>query len=66
MRLVVGKMARLSGKAIEPSEVVITEAYRRQAEKRVVIRIHPEKWASWDHSKLAGAAAAGPIEKKSR
>jgi PPOX class probable F420-dependent enzyme len=66
MKLVVGKMAKLSGKAIEPSEVVITEAYRRQAEKRVVIRIHPEKWASWDHSKLGGAAAAGPIEKKSR
>ncbi len=66
MKLVVGKMARLSGKAIASNDVVITEAYRRQAEKRVVIRIHPEKWASWDHSKLAGAAAAGPIEKKGR
>jgi len=32
----------------------------------VVIRIHPEKWASWDHSKLAGAAAAGPIAKGKR
>jgi len=66
MKLVVGKMARLSGKAIASNDVVITEAYRRQAEKRIVIRIHPEKWASWDHSKLAGAAAAGPIEKKGR
>jgi PPOX class probable F420-dependent enzyme len=25
---------------------------RRLAAKRVAIRIHPEKWASWDHSKL--------------
>ena len=66
MKLVVGKMARLAGKAIEPGDVAITETYRRQAEKRVVIRIHPEKWASWDHSKLAGAAAAGPITKGSR
>jgi PPOX class probable F420-dependent enzyme len=62
MRLVVGKMARLAGKPVEPGSVVITDAYRRQAEKRVVIRIHPEKWASWDHSKLSGAAAAGPIK----
>jgi hypothetical protein len=59
---VVGKMARISGKPVEPGDVVITDAYRRQAEKRVVIRIHPEKTASWDHSKLSGAAAAGPIK----
>jgi nitroimidazol reductase NimA-like FMN-containing flavoprotein (pyridoxamine 5'-phosphate oxidase superfamily) len=62
MRLVVGKMARIGGKPVEPGSVVITDAYRRQAEKRVVIRIHPEKWASWDHSKLSGAASAGPIK----
>lgn len=60
MRLVVAKAARISGKPIEPGSVVITDAYRRQAAKRVVIRIHPEKTASWDHSKLAGAAAASP------
>jgi PPOX class probable F420-dependent enzyme len=30
----------------------ITEQARRLASKRVVIRIRPEKWASWDHSKL--------------
>jgi PPOX class probable F420-dependent enzyme len=30
----------------------ITQQARRLAAKRVVIRIHPEKWASWDHSKL--------------
>lgn len=62
MRLVVGKMARIAGRPVEPGGVAITDAYRRQAEKRVVIRIHPEKWASWDHSKLSGAAASGPIK----
>jgi PPOX class probable F420-dependent enzyme len=62
MRLVVGKMARLAGKPVDPGSVSISDAYRRQAAKRVVIRIHPEKWATWDHSKLSGAAAAGPIE----
>jgi PPOX class probable F420-dependent enzyme len=30
----------------------ITQQARSLAPKRVVIRIHPEKWASWDHSKL--------------
>jgi PPOX class probable F420-dependent enzyme len=30
----------------------ITQQARSLAAKRVVIRIHPEKWASWDHSKL--------------
>jgi PPOX class probable F420-dependent enzyme len=30
----------------------ITQQARGLAAKRVVIRIHPEKWASWDHSKL--------------
>jgi len=62
LRLVVAKMARVSGKPVDPASVVISDTYRRQAEKRVVIRIHPEKWASWDHSKLSSAAAAGPIK----
>ena len=61
MRLVVSKMARIAGRPVEMGGVTITDTYRRQAEKRVVIRIHPEKWASWDHSKLSGAAAAGPL-----
>lgn len=63
MRLVVGKMARLAGKAVEPGSVAISDAYRRQAQKRVVIRIHPEKWASWDHAKLAAAESAGPLQR---
>jgi PPOX class probable F420-dependent enzyme len=63
MKLVVSKMARLAGKETSPDDVIITEAYRRQAEKRAVIKIRPQKWASWDHSKLAGTAAAGPLAK---
>jgi PPOX class probable F420-dependent enzyme len=62
MQMVVGKASRIAGKPRDPSSVVITDAYRRQAEKRVVIRIHPRKWASWDHSKLSGTAAAGPMK----
>ena len=30
------------------------EAMRGQARKRVVIRVHPERVSSWDHSKLGG------------
>lgn len=26
----------------------------RRAQKRVVMRFHPERWASWDHSKIVG------------
>jgi PPOX class probable F420-dependent enzyme len=33
----------------------LREALRAQARKRVVIRIRPERVASWDHRKLGGA-----------
>lgn len=26
----------------------------KRVQKRVLIRFHPERWASWDHSKIAG------------
>jgi Pyridoxamine 5'-phosphate oxidase len=26
----------------------------RRVQKRVVMRLHPERWASWDHSKIVG------------
>ena len=55
-------MARLSGKPVDPGSVEISDTYRRQAQKRVVVRIHPEKWASWDHSKLAGAWPPGRLK----
>lgn len=33
----------------------LREALRAQASKRVAIRIRPDRIATWDHSKLAGA-----------
>jgi PPOX class probable F420-dependent enzyme len=55
MRVVV---AHTSGAAASQAaaSIEISDGYRRQAAKRVVIRIHPETWASWDHSKLAPGA----------
>ena len=32
----------------------VREMLRRQAVKRVAIRVRPERIASWDHSKLGG------------
>jgi nitroimidazol reductase NimA-like FMN-containing flavoprotein (pyridoxamine 5'-phosphate oxidase superfamily) len=56
LRLVAHKAARLNGGDAasgdeQPSDPIVEQA-RSLAAKRVVIRIHPEKWASWDHSKL--------------
>lgn len=52
MRLMGKKTARLAGGGAPPMPEMNSEARTRQASKRVVIRIKPEKWASWDHSKL--------------
>jgi PPOX class probable F420-dependent enzyme len=40
-----------TGQAGNNNDHIIDQA-RQLSTKRVVIRIHPEKWASWDHSKL--------------
>jgi PPOX class probable F420-dependent enzyme len=56
MALVSGKMARLAGRPTVNGRVPVSESYKSQAAKRVVIRIRPEKWASWDHAKIAPAA----------
>jgi nitroimidazol reductase NimA-like FMN-containing flavoprotein (pyridoxamine 5'-phosphate oxidase superfamily) len=37
-----------------PADPSVQEVLRKQAAKRVVIRIHPERVASWDHTKLGG------------
>jgi PPOX class probable F420-dependent enzyme len=56
LSLVSRRTAQASGsRAQQRSEDVndqILQQARGLAAKRVVIRIHPEKWASWDHSKL--------------
>lgn len=56
MRQVVAHTSRATGAPRDPASVEISEGYRRQASKRVVIRLHPEKWASWDHSRLAAGS----------
>jgi PPOX class probable F420-dependent enzyme len=33
----------------------LRDAMRGQAQKRVVVRVRPERIASWDHAKLGGA-----------
>ncbi len=48
--------AKMSGVAISPEQDGMLLA---QARRRVAIRFHPEKVASWDHSKLAAALRAG-------
>ena len=53
--LVTRRMARATGSGAPRGGDVndqITQQARALAAKRVVIRLHPEKWASWDHSKL--------------
>ena len=50
---IAAKTARLSGRQVEPRR---DEAAERHASKRVMIRFHPEKYASWDHSKIASSA----------
>lgn len=49
------EVLRLVGKKMSGSSDVSPEqnrALEAQATKRVVIRFHPEKFSSWDHSKL--------------
>ena len=43
--------SRAQQRAEDVNDPIVQQA-RGLAAKRVVIRIHPEKWASWDHSKL--------------
>ncbi|HLI78756.1 MAG TPA: PPOX class F420-dependent oxidoreductase [Candidatus Binataceae bacterium] len=47
LRLVGKKMSGIS--SVSPEQNAALEA---QATKRVVIRFHPEKFSSWDHSKM--------------
>lgn len=48
---VLGKIHVRYGGVNDPS---LGDALRAQASKRVVLRFHPERTSSWDHSKLGG------------
>ena len=37
-----------------PTDGSVREILRAQAAKRVAVRVHPERIASWDHTKLGG------------
>ena len=43
------------GTTVDPSQrQALTAAVSKTASKRVVIKFHPERYVSWDHSKLGG------------
>lgn len=56
LNLVSRRVVQASGSRTQQRGEVVNDQIVQQARglaaKRVVIRIHPEKWASWDHSKL--------------
>lgn len=49
---VIDTLLRASGQG-DGSNSAVRDALRGQAEKRVVIRVKPDKLVSWDHGKLA-------------
>jgi hypothetical protein len=48
-------LADIQSRYYGPADPSVREMLRRQAAKRVAIRVRPERIASWDHSKLGGA-----------
>ena len=43
------------GTTVDPAQrQALTAAVSKTASKRVVIKFHPERYVSWDHSKLGG------------
>jgi PPOX class probable F420-dependent enzyme len=53
--LCVGILTDIHSRYWGPTEGAAGEALRRQATKRIAIRVPPQRVASWDHSKLGGA-----------
>ena len=47
-------LGRIQVKHQGPGEATPRDVLRQRAAKRVAIRVHPERIASWDHSKLRG------------
>jgi PPOX class probable F420-dependent enzyme len=52
--LCVDILADVQSRYFGSSDPSVREMLRRQAAKRVAIRVRPERIASWDHSKLGG------------
>lgn len=47
-------LADIQSRYFGSNDPSVREVLRRQAAKRVAIRVRPERIASWDHSKLGG------------
>ncbi len=47
-------LTEIHGRYFGPVDPQNVDGVTRQAPKRIVLRIHPERIASWDHSKLGG------------
>lgn len=52
--LCVRVLTRIQTKHLGPLGPEVGEILRKQAAKRVVLKITPERFASWDHRKLGG------------
>jgi PPOX class probable F420-dependent enzyme len=55
---VVDALVRINTRGRSVSEAErekLSDAVARTAEKRVLVRFHPERYVSWDHGKLGGA-----------
>lgn len=52
---VLAKVTAKSGGAGDAPPETLRQALRKTAEKRVAIRVHPDRVVSWDHRKLGGA-----------
>ena len=58
--MVRGRVELIEGPAALPEVLRLTgadpdnPAAVRRVQKRVVMRFHPERWASWDHAKIVG------------
>lgn len=50
----VGVLTRIHRKMMGAMPAGIEDALRQQARKRVIIKITPERFSSWDHGKLGG------------
>ncbi len=55
LELCVRVLTRIQAKQVGALSGDIEELMRAQARKRVVVKVTPERLASWDHRKLAGA-----------
>lgn len=52
--VVLDALLRINRKYQQGPEELVRPVFEKQAQKRVLVRIRPERVASWDHAKLGG------------